>query len=150
MQEWLYRASIAKAKSAETWSIVKGSGFIHRNVHTQAKKPQRIANVGSVAIDDIIHLYYIGDSGAGRALGVFRVVDPKDHPQGEVFATAVPESALYTVAGPDLRLKLQTANYEPDPKLGEFCGWPVVREVERDSPPYNAALFPGRNSLVLR
>lgn len=149
MQEWLYRASTAKAKSAETWGIVKRFGFIHRSVHTNAAKAQRIANVGNVAIGDIIHLYYLGDSGGGRVLGVFRVVDPKDHPQPALFAAAVSETALYTVGGAELREQLKRADYEPDPRLGEFCGWPVVRE-ERDSPPYAVALFPGRNSLVLR
>jgi hypothetical protein len=148
MQEWLYRASTAKAKSAETWAIVKRFGFIHRSVYVNANKAQRIANIINVAIGDIIHLYYIGDSG-GRVLGVFRVVDPKDHPQGALFAAPVPETALYTVGGEELRAQLRKADYEPDPKLGEFCGWPVARE-ERSSPPYAAELFPGRNSLVLR
>jgi hypothetical protein len=149
MQEWLYRASTAKAKSAETWAIVKDFGFIHRSVYASASKAQRIPNVVNVAIGDIIHLYYIGNANVGRLLGVFRVVDPNDHPRGAQFGAAAPETALYTVVAADLREKLHKADYEPDPRLGEFCGWPVARET-RSSPAYNAALFPGRNSLVLR
>ncbi len=148
MRAWLYRASTAKAKSAETWSIVKNLGFLHRTLHTQASKAQRIANIGAVAVGDIIHLYYVGE-GKGRALGVLRVVELSEHPRAGQFGAAVPETALYTAAAAELREKLRAADYEVDPVIGEFCGWPVVRE-NRASPAYAASLFPGRSSLVLR
>lgn len=155
MQEWLYRASTAKAGSAETWDLVKRYGFLHRGAFNKASSPQRIANVANVAAGDIIHLYYLGATkGNGRVLGIFRVVDPNDHPDAALFAAAVPETALYTIASGELREKLQKYGYDLDPKLGEFCGWPVVRETEReaqrDSPAYTSTLFPGQNSLILR
>lgn len=146
MKEWLYRASTAQAKSAETWTIVRDFGYLHRSVYANASKAQRIPNVMNVAIDDLIHLYYVGDNG-GRPLGVLRVVDPKDHPRGDQFGAVVPETHLWTVVGPDLLARLPGVGYERDPKLGEYCGWPVVR-AEGRSPPYAATLFTGHNSLV--
>jgi hypothetical protein len=152
MQTWLYRATTAKAGSAETWDIAEQFGFIHRGLYSRAARAQRIANVGSVAIDDLIHLYYVGDLNLGQAFGVFRVVDPKAHSQPALFAAPVVHSALYTVAPGNLHDRLRKAQYEPDPQLGEFCGWPVVR-VEGDAPRQVSAgemfkLFPNRNSLV--
>ena len=147
MQTWLYRASKTKAGSAETKAIITRFGFIHRGAHSRAAQPQLIANVGSVLIDDIIHLYYVGDTGKGQTFGVYRVADPTGHSQPALFSTAVPSTALYRVAPGALYDRLRTAQYEPDPQLGEYCGWPVLR-VEGHSPPYTPALFPGRNSLV--
>jgi len=150
MQEWLYRATPAKAKSAETATIVKKFSFIHRSAHTDAAMPQRIANIANVAIDDVIHLYFINESNVGRPFGAYRVVAAGDHPQTALFAAQVPGTALYTVTGDEFRERLRVIGYGPDPKLGEFCGWPVVPGPQGSSPVYTAALFPGRNSLVLR
>lgn len=152
MPTWLYRASNAKAGSAETWEILERFGFIHRNVYSRAARMQRVANVGSVVIGDLVHLFYAGDLNHGQDFGVFRVIDPKDHSQPALFAAPVPKSALYTIAGGTLHDRLREAQYEPDPKLGVLCGWPVVR-VEGVAPsqvnPFTMfTLFPTRNSLV--
>ncbi|MDC0672789.1 hypothetical protein [Nannocystis radixulma] len=152
MPTWLYRASNAKAGSAETWEILERFGFIHRNVYSRAARMQRVANVGSVAIGDLIHLYYAGDLNLGQDFGVFRVVDPKDHSQPALFGAPVSKSALYTIAGGTLHDRLRAAQYEPDPQLDVLCGWPVVR-VEGVAPRQVSAgmmfaLFPTRNSLV--
>ncbi len=151
MPTWLYRASNYKAGPTETWEIVERFGFVHRTLYCRGVK-QRVANVGSVAIGDFIHLYYAGDLNVGQDFGLFRVVDPKDHSQPALFATPVSKSALYTIATGTLHERLLTAQYEPDSHFGVLCGWPVVR-VEGLAPRQVApgimfALFPTRNSLV--
>ncbi len=81
---------------------------------------QRVANVGSVVIGDLVHLFYAGDLNRGQDFGVFRVIDPKEHSQPALFAAPVPKSALYTIAGGTLHDRLSEAQYEP------VWHWPQV------------------------
>ncbi len=118
MPTWLYRASNYKAGPVETWNIAEQFGFIHRDLYCRAAKTQRVANVGSVALGDLVHLYFTGDLNLGQDFGLFRVVDPKDHSQPAQFAAPVPKSALYTIATGTLHDRLRTAQYEPDPGGG--------------------------------
>lgn len=152
MPTWLYRASNYKAGPVETWNIAEQFGFIHRDLYCRAAKAQRVANVGSVALGDLVHLYFAGDLNVGQDFGLFRVVDPKDHSQPVQFAAPVPKSALYTIATGTLHDRLRTAQYEPDPQLGVLCGWPVVRVAGvaplQVAPGIMFGLFPTRNSLV--
>jgi hypothetical protein len=149
MQEWLYRASNAKADSEATREIVERFGFICRSAFVDDTKTQMIANVAKVDFGDIIHLYFVDASG-GHPLGAFRVVAPHKHPNGALFAAAVPKTTLRKLADGELRQHLtEQPGYEPDPKLGEYTGWPVI-PAEQRSPTYLASLFPGRNALVLR
>ena len=152
MPTWLYRASNHKAGPVETWNIAEQFGFIHRDLYCRAAKTQRVANVGSVALGDLLHLYFAGDLNVGQDFGLFRVVDPKDHSQPAQFAAPVPKSALYTIATGTLHDRLRTAQYEPDPQLGVLCGWPVVRVAGvaplEVAPGIMFGLFPTRNSLV--
>lgn len=148
MQEWLYRASNAKANSDATRELVDRFGFIHRNPYADSTKTQMIANVGKVGVGDIIHLYFVDTSG-GRQLGAFRVVAPYRHPNPAPFAAAVPRTTLRKLAAGELRDFLLGAGYEPDPQIHELCGWPVIPD-EHHSPTYLASMFPGRNALVLR
>jgi len=152
MPTWLYRATNAKAGSAETWEIADRFGFIHRNFYSRAARVQRVANVGNVEFDDLVHLFFAGDLNHGQDFGVFRVVGPKGHPQPGLFATPVSKSALYTVSAGTLHDRLRDAQYEPDPQLNVLCGWPVVRVAGVDPCPVSAgmmfALFPTQNSLV--
>lgn len=147
MQEWLYRASNAKATFDETRELVDRFGFICRNAYSDSTKTQMIANVANVDFGTI-HLYYVDASG-GRPLGAYRVVAPHKHPNGALFAGAVPKTTLRKVVDPELIELLKERGYEADPKLGEFTGWPVI-PAELRSPSYLASLFPGRNALVLR
>jgi hypothetical protein len=150
MQEWLYRASNAKADSEVTRGFIERFGFIHSNAFADPTKKQMMANVPKVGVGDIIHLYCV-DADGGHPLGGYRVVAPFRHPNGALFTAAVPKTCLRRIADPELREALKAAGYEPDPQLGEFVGWPVVAdEEEHRSPSYLAALFPGRNTLVLR
>jgi len=150
MQEWLYRASNAKADSDATRGLVDRFGFIHRSAFADATKKQMIANVAKVGVGDIIHLYFV-EGEAGHPLGAYRVVAPFRHPNGALFTAAVPKTSLRRVADAGLREELKTAGYEVDPQINEFCGWPVIADEEQHrSPTYLAALFPGRNALVLR
>jgi hypothetical protein len=150
MQEWLYRASNAKADLEATRGLVDRFGFIHRSAFADTTKKQMIANVAKVGVGDIIHMFFVDDSG-GRPLGTYRVVAPFRHPTGSLFAAAVPKTTLRRVVDPELREQLKDAGYEPDPQIGEFCGWPVIADEEdHRSPSYLAALFPGRNALVPR
>ncbi len=147
MREWLYRASGAKAGSEATRELAEGYGFICRSAFAEAAKEQMIANVGRVDFGDVIHLYFV-DDGGGRSLGAFRLVGPNRHPHAEYFAGAVPKTRLRRVAEGPLQAQLRAQEgYEPDPRLHEFCGWPVVAE-DRLSPSYVRDMFPGRNSLV--
>lgn len=148
MQEWLYRASNAKADSDATRGLVDRFGFIHRSAFADATKKQMIANVAKVGVGDIIHLYFV-EGEAGHPLGAYRVVAPFRHPNGALFTAAIPKTSLRRVADAGLKDELKAAGYEPDPQVGEFCGWPVIADEHR-SPSYLAALFPGRNALVLR
>lgn len=149
MQEWLYRASNAKADSEATREIVDRFGFIHRSAYVDDTKTQMIANVGKVDFGDIIHLYFV-DGAVGRPLGAFRVVAPHKHPNGALFGAAVPKTTLRKLVDGELKEHLKASpGHEPDPKLGEYTGWPVIPSEQR-SPSYLAALFPGRNALVLR
>lgn len=149
MREWLYRASSAKTGPEATQELADKFGFICRSAFAEAAKEQMIANVGKVDFGDVIHLYYVDEAG-GRSLGAFRLVGPHRHPHGEYFGGAVPRTRLRRVAVGPLQEQLQQVEgYEPDPRLQEFCGWPVVQE-ERSSPIYVRDLFPGRNSLVPR
>ena len=103
-----------------------------------------------VGVGDIIHLYFV-DGDGGRPIGAFRVVAPFRHPNGALYTAAIPKTSLRRIADPEMREALKAAGYEPDPQLNELCGWPVVvDEEEHRSPSYLAALFPGRNTLVLR
>lgn len=149
MREWLYRASGAKAGPEATRELADQFGFICRSAFVDADKEQMIANVGRVDFGDVIHLYFVDDAG-GRSLGAFRLVGPNRHPHGEYFAGAVAKTRLRRVADGPLREELQRHDgYERDPRLHEFCGWPVIVE-ELKSPSYARDLFPGRNALVLR
>lgn len=147
MQEWLYRASDAGASADETRALADEFGFVCRSAFADAAQSQLIANVARVGFGDIIHLYF-ADAKAGQSLGAFRVVGPNRHPNGAQFGAAIPKTTLRRVAAGALRERLPES-YKVDPKLGEFCGWPVVRE-ERSSPSFLRELFPGRNALVPR
>jgi|JI9StandDraft_1071089.scaffolds.fasta_scaffold285192_2 hypothetical protein len=150
MQEWLFRASNAKADSDTTLQIVERFGFIASNAYADPTKKQMMANVAKVGVGDIIHLYFV-DGDGGRPIGAFRVVAPFRHPNGALYTAAIPKTSLRRIADPEMREALKAAGYEPDPQLNELCGWPVVvDEEEHRSPSYLAALFPGRNTLVLR
>ena len=150
MQEWLFRASNAKADSDTTLQIVERFGFIASNAYADPTKKQMMANVAKVGVGDIIHLYFV-DGEAGQPLGAYRVVAPFRHPNGALYTAAIPKTSLRRIADPEMREALKAAGYEPDPQLNELCGWPVVvDEEEHRSPSYLAALFPGRNTLVLR
>lgn len=150
MQEWLYRASDAQADPTLTQQFADEYGFICRTAFTAADGPQMIANVAKVDFGDVVHLYYV-DAEGGRSLGAYRVVGPNRHPQGEIFGAAVPKTRLRTVADSPLRDALRDpgSGYSVDPRVGEFCGWPVVRE-DHPSPAYARNLFVGRNTLVPR
>ncbi len=149
MQEWLYRASDAKAGAEETQELADQFGFVCRNAFADAAQPQLTATVARVTFQDIIHLYFVAPGG-GKSLGAFRVVGPHRHPNAEYFGAAIPKTTLRrVVAGPLHERLLRAEGYAVDPKTGEFCGWPVVREEMR-SPIYGKALFPGRNALVPR
>ncbi|MDC0722420.1 hypothetical protein [Nannocystis bainbridge] len=148
MQEWLYRASNAKADAAKTQTIVDDFGFICRSAYADVANAQMIANVAKVDFGDIIHLYFIDGEGGGRSLGAYRVVGPHKHPRGALFGAAVPKTKLRTVADDELRDVLRP-DYAVDPRIGEFCGWPVIRD-EQPSPSYVKDLFSGRNTLVPR
>lgn len=124
-QEWLYRASPAREDREHTTAIVRDFGFICRNPFADAAKKQWIANVQKVDFRHIIHLYFI-DGDGGAAIGSFRVIAPKNHPRLAHFASAVEGT--------------------PDPRLGVFCGWPVVL-AETSGPAYDPGLFPGQNAL---
>ncbi|MFY0537538.1 hypothetical protein [Nannocystis pusilla] len=148
MQEWLYRASNARADSSTTQEIADNFGFICRSAFADVAHAQMIANVAKVDFGDVIHLYFVDAEGGGRSLGAYRVVGPHRHPQGALFGAAVPKTKLRTVADDELRGKLRP-DYVVDPRVGEFCGWPVVRD-EHPSPSYVKDLFVGRNTLVPR
>lgn len=149
MQEWLYRASDAKAGADATRALADEFGFVCRNAFADAEQPKLIANVANVRFADIIHLYFV-DADGGRSLGAFRVVGPNRHPNAEHFGAAVPKTTLRRVAAGSLRDRLQDLpGYEADPRIGAYCGWPVVRE-ERSSPSFVRELFPGRSALVPR
>lgn len=150
MQEWLYRASNAKADSTSTQELAENFGFICRSAFADAAQSQMIANVAKVDFGDIVHLYFV-DTEGGRSLGAYRVVGPHRHPQGQLFGAAVPKTKLRTVAEGPLRDALSQPNsgYAVDPRVGEFCGWPVVRD-EHPSPSWVRDLFVGRNTLVPR
>lgn len=150
MQEWLYRASTAQAEPSVTRQFAEQFGFICRTAFADAAQAQMIANVAKVDFGDVIHLYYV-DAEGGRSLGAYRVVGPHRHPQGQLFGAAVPKTKLRTVADGPLRdaLRDKDSGYAVDPRVGEFCGWPVVRD-EHPSPSYIRELFVGRNSLVPR
>ncbi len=144
-QEWLYRASPAREDRERTTAIVRDFGFICRNPFADAAKKQWIANVQKVDFRHIIHLYFI-DGDGGAAIGSFRVIAPKNHPRLAHFASAVEGApALRTVAQGDLAEFLRMG-YTPDPRLGVFCGWPVVL-AETSGPAYDPGLFPGQNAL---
>jgi hypothetical protein len=146
MQEWLYRASNAKADSTTTRHFAEDLGFVCRTAFADAEQAQMIANVAKVDFGDVVHLYFVGEDG-GQALGAFRIVGPHRHPRGRLFGAAVPKTKLRTVADEPLREALRDAGYAVDPRLGEFCGWPVIHD-EHPSPTYHRELFPGRNTLV--
>ncbi len=149
MQEWLYRASDAKAGSEATKELADQFGFVCRNPFTDAAQPQLIANVARVTFQDIIHLYFVGADG-GELLGAFRVVGPNRHANALYFGAAIPKTTLRRVAPGPLHDRLtQLAGYSVDPRSGEYCGWPVVPEELR-SPSYIRELFTGRNALVPR
>ncbi|WAS93651.1 hypothetical protein [Nannocystis punicea] len=148
MQEWLYRASNAKANADNTQTLVDDFGFICRSAFADVAHAQMIANVAKVDFGDVVHLYFVDGEGGGRSLGAYRVVGPHRHPRGNLFGAAVPKTKLRTVADDELREKLREG-YAVDPRVGEFCGWPVIRD-EHASPSYVKDLFVGRNTLVPR
>lgn len=149
MREWLYRASTTKADEDKTRELVEQFGFICRSAYADAAQPQLIANVGKVTFQDVIHLYFVDGSG-GRLVGAFRVIGPNKHAEPTYFAAALPKTTLRRVAPGALLDRLrETPGYSPDPKLGDFTGWPVAREEVR-SPAFTRDLFPGRNALVPR
>lgn len=150
MREWFYRASNAGPDAARTRIFADDFGFICRSAFADAEHVQMIANVAKVDFGDVIHLYHVDDQG-GSSLGAFRVVGPHRHPRGELFGAAVPKTKLRTVAEGPLReaLSRPDSGYAVDPRLREYCGWPVIRE-DRHSPSYTRDLFVGRNTLVPR
>lgn len=146
MQEWLYRASGAKAGFEATQELAEEFGFVCRNA--VSRSGQLIANVAGVTYGDVIHLYFVGPEG-GRSLGAFRVVGPNNHPNAEFFGAGIPKTTLRQVAVTGRlheRLR-ELPGYEVEPQSGAYCGWPVVRD-DRSSPAFDSALFPGRNALV--
>ncbi|MDC0670098.1 hypothetical protein [Nannocystis radixulma] len=150
MHEWLYRASNAKADSTSTQTFADEFGFICRSAFADVAHAQMIANVAKVDFGDVVHLYFVDSEGAGRSLGAYRVVGPHRHPRGQLFGAAVPKTKLRTVADGPLRDRLRDdSGYAVDPRVGEFCGWPVVRD-DHVSPSYVRDLFVGRNTLVPR
>lgn len=150
MQEWLYRASNARADSTSTKEFADEFGFICRTAFADVAHAQMIANVAKVDFGDVVHLYFVDGEGSGRSLGAYRVVGPHRHPRGQLFGAAVPKTKLRTVADGPLREALKDdSGYAVDPRVGEFCGWPVVPD-EHVSPSYLRELFTGRNTLVPR
>jgi hypothetical protein len=145
--EWVYRASDAMEDPQHTRVLADEFGFICRSAHVDAEDARRIPYVREVDFGHLIHLYYV-DADGGAAVGAYRV-GLKGHPRASQFAGAVEGiPALRKVAEGELAALLrERLRYAPDPKLGVFSGWPVVR-VAGSSPTYGPELFTGRNSLA--
>lgn len=142
-REWLYRASPSGENRDGTRKIADDFGFICRSVFADATKSQRIPHVKSVDFDDVIHLYFV-DDGGGEVIGSYRV-SLRGHPRKELFGAGVEGPVLRTVVDPAL-IELLRPCYAPDPKLGVFTGWPVVK-VDEKAPSYHPGMFPGQNAL---
>ncbi|MBL9104445.1 MAG: hypothetical protein JNL82_26100 [Myxococcales bacterium] len=147
-QEWLYRATTAQEGLESTRKFAEEFGFIARTAFAEGEREQMVTLVNKVGYRDIIHLYYIDDSG-GHVLGSYRVVGPNNHPQPKQFGAAVKGApTLRVVAEGELLTALrEVKGYAPDPRLGGFTGWPVV-PGEKVSPGYGVDLFTGRNTLI--
>lgn len=142
-REWLYRASQAGEDLDGTRRIADEFGFICRSAFADAAKEQRIPHVKTVNFGDVIHLYFVG-AGGGEAIGSYRV-GLLGHERKERFGRGIAGPALREVVDPEL-IEVLRESYAPDPKLGVFTGWPVVK-VDEKGPMYHPGLFPGNNAL---
>lgn len=148
MTEWFYKATTKKLDHVGTMLLAK-RGFLCRSAYT--KTHARVANVQSVAIGDVLHVYYVGNSKTS-ALGAFEVVTPeglsadKWTPPAANFKP-IPDCALHEVVDPGFIFAIDSGHaYAPDPKLDKYTGW-LLKRVG-DAAPAPKELFSQMATLI--
>lgn len=142
--EWAYKATVKSVDRAGT-VMLANRGLLCRAAHEKTGQMGELSK--TVALGDVIHMYYTGVPGKTPEIGSFEVISKEKHPKPEVFGDIVPETCLYTVKDDSLILEVDTqGRYEEDWVLNQYTGW-IIRKVGA-ARPYDAKMFRGQSTLV--
>jgi hypothetical protein len=145
--QWAYKATEAKVDIVDTGRVLH-MGFICRSSVTSSGA--RPANVHSVEVGDLIHVFYVRPGKEPHPFGCYEVLTPEQHAEPALFHEKV-GTALFT-ARPGGRLAGLLASlpgYKPDPRVGLYPGW-IVRKISGASKDALRSFTPGSRSTLVR
>jgi|GEM_PF-1417983 len=142
--EWAYKATVKNVDRAGV-AMLANRGLLCRAAHEKTGQMGELSK--TVALGDVIHMYYTGVPGKTPEIGSFEVISKEKHPKPELFGDKVPETCLYAVKDDSLILEVDTqGRYEEDWVLNQYTGW-IIRKIGA-ARPYDAKMFRGQSTLV--
>lgn len=113
--DWVYFANPTKADRSETAELALTEEILWRKAHNSAGR--LCANVGNVAVGDVILLAYSEGAGHCSAIGTFKVMEPVNPVPGA--------AALNRFSDEKLSARLAESQYAVDQRLGVHTGFLV-------------------------
>lgn len=151
MTEWFYKATPKKVSYEETADLALKDGFLCRSAHTVTGG--KIANVRSVKLGDIIHVYFNNKKSPPKTIGTFEIAGPDRSPHPKGFGTVVKGTALFPVEDAAFVKKLTSLGssgegYKVDPVEKKITGWILVQRQDLRTPSFSTSGLDGKPTLV--